>query len=372
MLRLPLDRIPFARLVHAVDSVRVSLERMAQRMMPPHFALLYEISGARNAQAVCTAAELGIADVLAAGPRSAGEIAAEVDAHPDAIARLMRLLSSRGIFKRTDRGYALTPMADALRSNSPMSMRAMARLTGSPEHWEHWGHLVDTVRSGDPFVPKLRGMSLFEYFGTNPELGAVFNDAMTSISNMAIAPTLLAYDFRRFASIVDIGGGHGAFLAAILKQANRARGLLFDLPDVVAGADPVLRAAGVQSRCQIRGGSFFDEVPEGFDAYVLKNVVHDWPEDEALRILRNVRAAIPPYGVLLLVEMVVPDDESPHPGKLLDLDLMVTNGGRERTAAEHGQLLAAAGFRVMRLVPTMTPLTIIEARPVEPAEREAQ
>ena len=342
-MRLPLDRIPLARLVQAVESVRITLERLAQSMLPPHFAVLYEISGARNAQAVCTAAELGIADVLAAGPRAVEEIAAQVDAHPDAIARLMRLLCSRGIFKRTTKGYALTPMADALRTDSPMSMRAMARLTGSPEHWEHWGHLVETVRTGEPFVPKLRGMSLFDYMGKNPELGAVFNDAMTSVSNMAIAPTMLAYDFRRFESIVDVGGGHGAFLAAILKQAPGARGLLFDLPEVVAGAEPVLRAAGVLSHCEIRSGSFFDGVPAGFDAYVLKTVVHDWPEDEALRILRNVRAAIPPHGTLLLVEMVLPDDESPHPGKLLDL----------------------AGFRLIRVVPTMTPLSVVEARPVE-------
>ena len=364
-MRLPLDRIPLPRLLHAVESVRIALERVAQRMIPPHFALLYEISGARNAQAVCTAAELGIADLLAAGPRTVEELAADVHADPDAIARLMRLLSSRGIFKRSGSRYALTPIADALRSDSPMSMRAMARLTGSPEHWEHWGHLVETVRTGEPFVPKLRGMSLFEYMATRPALGAVFNDAMTSISNMAIAPAILAYDFRRFASIADIGGGHGAFVAAILKQAARARGLLFDLPEVVAGAEPILRAAGVLDRCEVRAGSFFDGVPSGFEAYLLKMVVHDWPEREAIAILGAVRAAIPPHGTLLLVEMVLPDDESPHPGKLLDLDMMLTNGGRERTAAEYRALLAAAGFRLTRLVPTMAPLTILEARPVE-------
>lgn len=363
-MRLPLDRVPLARLVHAVELVRTRLEWLARSMIPPHFAVLYEISGARNAQAVCAAAELGIADVLAGGPCTVEEIAERVQADPDAIGRLMRLLASRGIFAHKRGRYALTPMAEALRTDAPMSMRAMARLTGSKEHWEHWGHLVDTVRTGEPFVPKLRGMSLFDYMARNPALGAVFNDAMTSVSNMAIPPTMLAYDFSRFESVIDVGGGHGAFLAAILGQAPGARGLLFDLPEVVADAAPTLAVAGVLDRCEIRGGSFFDGVPSGFDAYVLKTVVHDWPRHEALRILRNVRAAMPPHGTLLLVEMVIPDDESPHPGKLLDLDMMLTNGGRERTAAEYDRLLADAGLRLARLVPTMTPLTLLEAVPV--------
>jgi hypothetical protein len=363
-LRLPLNHIPLARIVRAVETVRLRLEWLSQRMIPPHFALLHEFSGARTAQAVCAAAELGIADVLVNGARTVEQIARLVHAHPDAIDRSMRLLSSRGIFKRTKDGYALTPMAEALRTDSPISMRAMARLTGSKEHWEHWGHFVEVVRTGEPFVPKLRGMSFFDYIGTKPELAAVFNDAMTSVSNLAIQPTMLAYDFSRFETVADIGGGHGSFLAAILKQAPKARGLLFDLPDVVASAEPMLRAAGVLSRCEIRGGSFFDGVPKGFDAYVMKTVVHDWPHAEALRILRSVRAAIPPHGTLLLVEMVLPDDDSQHPGKLLDLDMMLTNGGRERTAAEYRRVLGEAGFRLVRAVPTMAPFTLVEAKPV--------
>lgn len=364
MAMLPMHRLPLAKFVQVVEYFRVQLERLTRSMVPPHFALLYEISGARNAQAVCTAAELGIADVLANGPRSAAEIGERVNAHPDAISRLMRLLSSRGIFKLTEDGYALTPMAHALCSDSPMSMRAMARLTGSREHWEHWGYLVETVRTGEPFVPKLRGMSLFDFMGKNRELGAVFNDAMTCVSNLAIMPTLLAYDFSKFESIADVGGGYGALLAALLKQQPKARGLLLDLPEVAAGAEPVLRAAGVLDRCKIATGSFFDGVPAGFDAYVLKAVVHDWPEDKALEILRNVCAAMPPHGTLLLVEMVLPEGGSPHPGKLLDLDMMLTNGGRERTASEYAQLLSAAGFRLSRVIPTMAPLTIIEAKPM--------
>jgi hypothetical protein len=351
-------------LVHGAERFRITLERLSGRMVPPHFALLYEIAGVRNAQALCTAAQLGIADTLKDGPLTADEIAERVGASPDGVARLMRLLSSRSLFKQLRNGrYALAPMSEALRTDSPVSMRAMALLTSTAEVWEHWGHLTDAVRLGQPVVPKLRGMSLFDYLEEHPEFGALFHDAMTSISNLAIGPVLAAYDFSGFSTIVDVGGGHGAFLAAILRQARRARGVLFDLPSVTTGARWMLEEDDIAQRCSIQNGSFFDEVPHGADAYVLKAVVHDWPEPEALQILGNVRSAIRADGSLVLVEMVVPDDDLPHTGKLLDLDMLLTNGGRERTAAEYSSLLSEAGFRLIRVTPTMAPVAVVEAAP---------
>jgi O-methyltransferase domain/Dimerisation domain len=357
--------IPLRLLVSMADALRARLERLVQVMVPAHFALLYEISGVRTAQAVCTAAKFGIADALEDGPLTVEDIAIRVDAHPDAIARLMRLLSSRSIFARTADGrYRLTPMADALRTGSPVSMRAMALLTGSPEHWEHWGHLPDSVRTGSAFVPTLRGMSLFEYLETNPAFADIFNDAMTSVSNLAIKPLLAAYDFSRFRTIVDIGGGHGALIGAILQRSPASSGILFDLSSVTEGAPSVLGEAGVSHRCTIESGSFFTEVPLGGDAYVLKAIVHDWAEADAVRILKNVRSVMATDSTLLLIEMVIPEDRRPHTGKLLDLDMLLTNGGRERTSVEYAMLLEKAGFRMNRIVPTVAPMSIIEAAPV--------
>lgn len=353
---------PLVGLVAAGERVRRGFEVASRRMQPGHFALLYEISGARHAQAVYAAAELGIADVLEDAPLTAGEIATRVAADEDAVGRLLRHLTGRGVFRRTGDGrYTNSAMSDALREGSPVSMRAMAQLTGRQVHWEHWGRFVDAMRSGEPVVPAMRGMSLFEYADQDREFADVFDRAMTSVSNLAIAPVLMAYDFTHFHRVVDVGGGRGAFLAAILARSPAMSGVLFDLPAVTRGAPAVLAAEGVADRCEIRQGSFFDDVPGGGDAYVLKAVLHDWPDDTAVTILRRVRAAMDEDAVLLLVEMVLPDDDAAHPGHLLDLDMLVTHGGRERTGVEYRGLLRRAGFEMRHVTATMAPMSVIEA-----------
>jgi hypothetical protein len=210
----------------------------------------------------------------------------------------------------------------------------------------------------------LRGTNFFDYLDTNPELAAVFNDAMTSMSAMAIDPVLAAYDFSRFGQIVDVGGGHGSLLAAVLKSAPNANGVLFDLPSVVEGAPPVLDVAGIADRCTVSAGSFMEAVPEGGDAYLLKTIIHDWDEETALLILRNVRAAMSPKAKLLLLEMVLPEHDSAHFGTMLDLEMLVVAGGKERTRSEYANLLARAGFQLERVVETAGPLSIVEARTV--------
>lgn len=353
-----------ARAARIVERGRHSLMRLRQRTAPPAATMMEIILGAWVAQAVATAAELGIADVLADGPRSAEDIARRVGADPDAVRRLLRALVGIGVFRvRRDGRYDLTPLAATLRSDASLSMAGMARWVGSPEHREHWSHLTDAIRSGDPVVPLLRGKPTFQYLADEPHLGAIFNTAMTNLSEFAIAPVTMAYDFSGFNTIVDVGGGHGRLLAAILGTVPGARGVLFDLPEVVAGAPEALRQFGLDGRIQIDEGSFFDAVPPGGDVYLLKNVVHDWPEDDAVRILRNVRAATGACARLLLVEFVIPDHNRDFHGKWVDIEMLVVAGARERTAAEYRRLLDRAGFRLDRIVETVAPLSIIEAIP---------
>jgi hypothetical protein len=309
---------PPVRLVRVVDGLRTGLHKLTRKMVPGNIALLEIANGSWTTQALYVAAKLGIPDELAGGPLSAAEVASRVGADPDAV--------------------------------------------GDPAQWEHWGSLLHSVKTGEPAPIKLRGTTFFEYLDTNPELAAVFNDAMTSMSAMSTDPVLAVFDFPGFRRIVDVGGGHGSLLAAVLQSAPDAHGVLFDLPSVVEEAPPVLDAAGVGDGCTVSAGSFMDAVPEGGDAYLLKTIIHDWDEETALLILRNVRAAMGPQAKLLLMEMVLPQHASSHFGTMLDLEMLAIAGGKERTSSEYSNLLARAGFRLERVVETAGPLSIVEAR----------
>ena len=223
------------------------------------------------------------------------------------------------------------------------------------------GHLPYSVQTGQPSVDALRGKPMFEWLDDEPEFAAVFNEGMTSASETEIEPVLAAYDFSDFGTIVDVGGGHGRLLAAILRKTPQARGILFDAESVVAGAPAVLDAAGVADRTAVVGGSFFESVPSGGDAYVLKHIVHDWDESKVLEILRNVRNAMAANTKLLVIETVIPDDDREHLSKLLDLEMLVAGTGKERTAAEYTRLLNRAGFRNTRVIPTVGPASVVES-----------
>jgi hypothetical protein len=328
-------------------------------------AMMEMITNAWAAQAITAAADLGIADALANGPLSADELATVVNADADALSRLLRALIARGIFRqRRDGRYDLTPLADTLRRDAPVSIAGWARWVGSPQHREHWSCLTDAIRTGRPVIPELRGKPLFEYLAGEPELGEIFNQAMTSGSELSIAAVVAAYDFSRYATIVDVGGGHGRLLAAILAATPTTRGVLFDLPQVVAGAPAVLSEHRVEDRVRVAEGSFFDDVPQGGDAYVLKNVIHDWPDDDAVRILGNVRKAAAAGKNVLLVELVIPRHNREFPGNWLDLEMLLALAARERTAAEYGRLLSRAGFHMTRVVETASPFSVVEARAI--------
>ena len=356
-------KVPPAKLARVVERIRHHLYRLHQRLTPASAAMIEMILAGWTSQAITVAAQLGVADALADGPLPIDQLAARVDADADALRRLLRALISRGVFRyRRDGRYELNSLADTLRSDAPASMKSAARFYGSQEQRERWTLLVDSVRTGTSVVPALRGKSSFDYFAEEPELAELFNQTMTSVSEMTDATVVAGYDFGAYPTIVDVGGGHGPLLAAILAAAPASRGVLYDLPLVVANARSLLREQGVADRVVIVEGSFFDSVPGDGDAYLLKNIIHDWSDQKAVEILRNVRAAAGTRATVLLVEFVIPRHNREFPGKWVDLEMMLNLGARERTADEYRDLLSQAGFRMTRVVQTASPLSVVEAR----------
>jgi C-methyltransferase len=357
-------KAPPAQLARVVERVRHHLFRLHQRLVPAPLALSELVVGAWVAQAVHAAAELGIADALADGPLSVDELARRVEADRDALERLLRALITRGVFRRRRDGrYDLTPLAATLRSDAPASMAGGARFYGSPQHREHWSLLVDSVRSGRPSVPTLRGQEFFDYLAGEPDLARLFDQAMTSVSELAMGSIVAGYDFRGYSTIVDVGGGHGRLLAAILAATPAAQGMLYDQPQVVADAPTLLQQHGIDARVRIESGSFFETVPAGGDLYVLKLIIHDWPDEQAVTILRNVRDAAGPGGTVLLVEQVIPTHDREFLGKWADLEMLLCLAARERTAAEYRELLNQAGLKMTRVVQTASPFSLVEAKP---------
>jgi SAM-dependent methyltransferase len=358
-------KLPPAKVVRVIERARHIVGRIHQRSAPPAAVMLEKIFGAWVAQGIAVAAELKVADALADGPLPIDELARRLDADPDALARLLRALISEGIFiQRGDGRYALNALAETLRSDAPISTAGMARWLGAPQHRETWSHLVDSVRTGEAMTPKLRGMGAFEYLAEHPELQAIFNNAMTSMSESAVDAVVAAYDFAPFPTVVDVGGGHGRLLAAIVAATPGIRGVLYDLPQVVEGAPDLLGKFGVADRVRTVHGSFFDNVPEGGDAYISKNVIHDWADADAVKILSNVRKAAKPGATLLLVEFVIPDHDREFIGKWADMEMLVQVGARERTAEEYRKLYEQAGFQMTRVVPTAGPISLVEGKAV--------
>jgi SAM-dependent methyltransferase len=314
--------------------------------------------------ALSLAAELGIADLLAAGPRSSDELAQATSTHPQSLYRLLRLLSSVGVFSEVAaRQFALTSLGECLRSEVPGSMRSWVRMSGL-QAWLHtYAEALHSLRTGESVFKRATGAEFFDYFAAHPVEGEIFDGAMDDFGQMVSAAVVQAYDFGDITSIVDVGGGHGTLIAAILKHYPQMTGVLFELPHVAEGARQAISGAGLARRCEIVAGDFFQSVPAGCDAYILRWIVHDWDHDRALTILRNCRQAMKETGRLLLVEAVIPPGDDPHPGKLLDFLMLTGLGGQERTEAEYGELLREAGFRLNRIVPTDSHMSVVEAVP---------
>ncbi|MBF6332106.1 methyltransferase [Nocardia transvalensis] len=358
------SKVPPLPVLQVLERFRNALTAVHRRSVPPPVALLEIVQGAFLSQALYATAELGVADALAAGPLRLDELAARVGARPDALRRLLRPLVSEGIFACRGETYRLTRLGQPLRSDAPVSVRGGLRFFGDARHLGLWGLLPSTVRTGEVATNQLYGMPFFDYIQKDREFGELFDSAMTGISEMTLEPTLAAYDFSAFGTIVDIAGGRGRLLTEILTRTPRARGVLFDLPEVVAPVPQRLAELGLADRCTVVSGSFFGEVPKGGDAYILKHIIHDWPDEQAARILANARAAMTDSARLLLIELVLPSGNRRTFGNLLDLEMMVSAGGRERTEQEYRDFLAANGFELLRRIPTASMDTILEARPV--------
>jgi hypothetical protein len=319
----------------------------------PTAALMQLINGFMASRAVYVAAELAIPDRLGEGAKAADTLAGETQTDPRSLRRLLRALASLGVVEEM-RGekFALTPLGAALRSDVPDTLRNFALMSGSDRVWRMWGALSHSVRTGQSAMPHLYGVDSFDYFASHPHEARVFNQAMEDVTRKVAHDVIATYDFARFRTIVDVGGGNGALLASILAATPALKGILLDLPSGNAEALDVIAAAGLAQRCTVVAGDFFRSVPEGADAYILKSVIHDWNDEKAIAILEVCRRAMATQSTLFLIEHVMPEriELSPRAQRmaLRDLHMLVGPGGRERSEAEFDQLLASAGFTRLR------------------------
>jgi hypothetical protein len=318
---------------------------------------LWELANSyRVSQALHVAAELGVADELKEGERTSDELAAAVDAHPDTLYRLLRALASVGVLHESDgKRFSLTEAGYDLRSDSPRTIAGWASFIGSSYHWHAWGNLMHSVRTGENAFQHVYGTDVWTYRAEHPEASPPFDRAMTELTRRANEAIVAAYDFGPFETLVDVGGGRGALLRAILDANPRLTGILFDQPHVVADLE-------LPERASVVGGSFFEEVPQGADAYVLKWIIHDWEDPEARAILETCRRAMPAGGKVLVVERVLGAPNESADAKFSDLNMLVMPGGRERTKDEFASLFASAGLRLEDVFPAGS-LAVLEALP---------
>ncbi len=333
-----------------------------QQNLPPHAQLIQMASAYWVSKLIYAAARLGLADQLAAGPKSAAELAGPTRTHAPALHRLMRTLASLGILSEHDaQRFALTPLGEALKSGAPGSARATVLSFCSPTFVGAFEQIMYSLQTGKTGFEKVNGKPIFDYFAQHPDEASLFSETMVGFHGAEPAAVAAAYDFSGCGKVVDVGGATGNMLAAILKRYPNPRGVLFDMAHVVADAPALLKERGVEQRVSIESGSFFETVPAGGDAYVLSHIIHDWSEEQCLTILGHCRKAMKPNGRLLIVEMVLPTGDTPHPGKILDMVMLVIPGGQERTESEYSTLLGKAGFKLLRVVPTDSAVSIVEA-----------
>ncbi|MEP7212393.1 MAG: methyltransferase [Acidobacteriota bacterium] len=331
--------------------------------LPPDAQLLQFSAGAFLAQAIYVAAKLGVADLLAEGPKSVEFLSVATSTDERSLYRVLRSLASAGAFTENDgKVFSNTPMTETLRSDHPRSTRDMTIWLNEEEHWRVYGQMMYSVKTGKPAWDSVHGEPVFPYlFNTNKELGDIFNRAMTSFSHQSIGPVLAAYDFTGAETIADIAGGYGHLIAAVIAANPEAKGVLFDLPEVLKGAPQMLEAYGVADRVALVEGDFFSSIPVKSDVYMLKHIIHDWYDDNNQKILGNIRQNMPDEGKVLIIDAVVPEGNEPHFSKIIDLEMLMTPGGVERTSSEFAALLEASGFRLNRIIPTQGLMSIVEA-----------
>ena len=331
---------------------------MNEDMLDTQFDRL--LTGYWISQAIHVAAKLGLGDALKNGPRTAEELAKLAGAHAPSLYRLLRGLASVGLFAEDDKHrFALTALGARLRGDVAGSKRALAIMTGE-EHYRACAEMLYSVQTGKPAFDKVCGMPIFDFLSRYPEKSKVFDEAMVGVHGRETGAMLDAYDFTGIGVLADVGGGNGSVLTAILARYPMMHGILYDLSGVADRAKAGIQAAGLAGRCQVMAGSFFESVPEGADAYIMRHIIHDWDEEKSIRILRNIHRSMKPDARLLIVEGVIPPGDDPSFEKLLDLAMLILTGGKERTETEYRSLFNAGGFRLTRIVPTRAGVSVLE------------
>ncbi len=329
--------------------------------LPPAAQMMDMLFGFALSRSISVAAQFGLADQLKDGPKSADELAAATGLHARSLYRMMRALAGAGVFAEDgERRFSLTPLSDVLRSDAPESLRAFASFIANDVNFTTWAKLPYSIQTGERGFDHTYGAFYFDWIVQNPAEGKIFNDAMTSMSLGSGQAVVAGYDFTGIRKLVDVGGGHGMLLAAILQKYPDLQGVLFDAAPVISQANAVLEAAGVAERCELVSGNFFQSVPAGGDAYIMKHIVHDWSDDECVTFLSHCREGMTPGGKMLVVEMVLPEPNVPAPSKFLDLEMLLFMTGCERTESEYRALLERAGFTFSRIV-SAPPYSVIEA-----------
>jgi ubiquinone/menaquinone biosynthesis C-methylase UbiE len=336
-----------------------------ENQLPAELQMIQYVMGFWMSRALYVATKLAIPDLLQSGPKTHEELAQATGTHAPSLFRLLRALTSAGIFKKEDDGrFGLTPLSETLRTGVPGSVRWFIISELGQEHYPAWGNLMHSVKTGEIAFDNFFGVDIWKYFNQNPEDAAVFNESMSGMTAAVNEAIMSVYDFSQFNTVVDVGGGHGGLITSILNKNPQVRGVLLDAAEVIEGAQPRLQAAGVADRCEAVAGDFFKAVPAGGDAYVMKWIIHDWEDEKAITILKNCRKHMQPNGRLIIVDCVVPEGDAPDFSKTFDLNMLVMTGGKERTAAEFEQLLSAAGLKLLRVIPTEVPTSIVEAQPI--------
>jgi O-methyltransferase domain/Dimerisation domain len=358
------ERIPFRHRPHDTMCASMFTQAAAPKELPPQVTLANMTIGFWISQAISVAAQLEIADRLASGPLTANQLAHVAGAHAPSLYRVLRALASVGIFEEdTEARFHLTPMAECLRAGVPGSMRAWVLMMGDPAASHVWSDLLHSVRTGETSFDHFHGMRFFDYGAKHPDFSRQFDEAMTSMSAPEIAGVIESYDFSGFGTLIDVAGGHGSLMEAILKKTPGLKGVVADQPSVIEGTRKLIAESGLADRCTTAEMNFFESVPAGGDAYMMKHIIHDWEDELALKILRNCHRAMGPNAKLLLVEAVIQPGNHPGFDKWLDVAMLAYAGGCERTESGYRDLLAQAGFRLTRIVPTASPVSVVEAVP---------
>jgi hypothetical protein len=350
-------------IIDAAKRLHRGLTTVQRKMAPPSAVLMEIASSGWRPRALGVVARLGIADLMASGPRDVADLAREAEVNEDALHRVLRALAHDGIFDMpAPRRFGLTSLSEPLRSDHASSMRHVVMMMDAGYRHESWSRIDESVKTGEPVFRKIHGRDLWSYFEDHPQDGRVFHRAMAEITRTVAPLCAAAYDFGRFTSIVDLGGGDGELIACLLKAHPSLRGVILDFEASMAEAPEVLRRAGVEDRCRLEVGNMFEGVPAGHDAYLMKNIVHGFADAELTPLFALLRQAMKAGTKLVLLEMLVPDEPGGVHPSFLDLEMLVGSGGRERSQGEYAALLAKNGFALEEVARTPSPIAVIVAR----------